>query len=149
MNKPNLAASINAPGLYNDSYAASGTPQPIPTPDGSYFQLNESTASFPIVLYHAYNAPDGGNDIFDLSSSSLPPHIGDPGHEFLYNSGTQSALIPVDYSDFNPGTYQSQVTGFNSALTVNLTVGPVPEPSTLALCAVSGLCGMLSLRGRK
>src|SRR5881396_2433352 len=41
MNKANLAASINAPGIYNDSYAASGTPQPIPTPDGSYFQLNE------------------------------------------------------------------------------------------------------------
>ncbi len=149
MPKSSLAVPINAPGIYNDSYAASGAPQPITTPDGSYVQLAEATVYFPIVVYHTYNAPDDGNDSFDLSPAFLPPHIGDPGHEFLYNPGTQSALIPVDYSNFNPGTYQSQVTGFNSALTVNLTVGPVPEPSTLALSAVSGLCGLLALRRRK
>jgi hypothetical protein len=34
-------------------------------------------------------------------------------------------------------------------LTVNLTVGPVPEPSTLALFAVGGLNGLLLFRRRK
>jgi hypothetical protein len=142
-----LALSVNAPGIYKDSYAASGTTQSMPTPDGSYFQLDETTVYIPIVSYDTYNAPDGGNDIFDLSSF-LPPHQGDPGQTFLYHPGTQSALIPVDYSNFNPGTYQSQVTGFNSALTVNLTVGPIPEPSMLALSAASLLGGWLALRRR-
>ena len=32
---PSLTVSVNAPGIYIDSYAASGTPQSIPTLDGS------------------------------------------------------------------------------------------------------------------
>ena len=144
-----IAVSINAPGIYADSFAAGGAPQPIPTRDGSYFQLDNTSVYTAIVAYDAYNAPGSGNDSFGLASSTLFPHQGDPGHAFLYNPGTQAALIPIDYSNFNPGTYQSLVTGFNSPLTVNLTVGPVPEPSTLALLTVSGLCGLLALRRRK
>jgi hypothetical protein len=64
----------------------------------------------------------------------------------LYNPGTQSAVIPVDFSDFNPGTYQSVESVFDTALTVNLTV--VPEPSTLSLVALSEL-GALLLFGRQ
>jgi hypothetical protein len=144
-----LAVPVSAPGIYNDSYAASGTLQSLSTPDGSYFQLYPAEIYSPVVGYLTSNAAGGGNDIFELSSAPLPPHAGDAGHEFLYNPGTLSALIPVDYSDFNPGTYQSQVIGFNSPLTVNLTVGPVPEPSTLALSALSGLGGLLFFRRRK
>jgi hypothetical protein len=65
---------------------------------------------------------------------------------FHYQPGTQSALIPIDYSDFNPGTYQSEQSGFDTPLTVNLTIGAVPEPSTLALFAAGGL---LFIRRRK
>jgi hypothetical protein len=53
------------------------------------------------------------------------------------------------YSDFNPGTYQSAISAFNPAVTVNLTVGPVPEPSALALLAVGGLNGLLLFRRPK
>ena len=149
MSESSLAVSINAPGIYADSYAASGTLQSLSTPDGSYFQLYPAEIYFPVVGYLTSNAAGGGNDIFELSSAPLPPHAGDAGHDFLYNPGIQSALIPVDYSDFNPGTYQSQVTGFNSPLTVNLIVGPVPEPTTLAFSALSGLGGLLFFRRRK
>jgi hypothetical protein len=57
--------------------------------------------------------------------------------QLLYNPGTQSALIPVDFSAFNPGTYQSEESGFDTALTVNLIIEPVPEPSALALAVVA------------
>jgi hypothetical protein len=144
-----IAVSVDAPGIYADSYAAGGAPQPIPTPDGSYFQLDNTSVYTAIVAYDAYNAPDSGNDSFGLASSTLFPHQGDPGQEFLYNPGTQSALIPIAYSDFNPGTYQSEESGFDTALTVNLTVGTVPEPSTLALLTAGGLSGLLLLRRRK
>ncbi len=144
-----IVISIDAPGIFADAYAASGTPQPIPTPDGSYVQLDNASVFAAIVAYKAGNLAGTGNDSFGLASSMLLPHQGDPGHAFLYNPGTQSALIPIDYSNFNPGTYQSQEPGFNTALTVNLTVGPVPEPSTLAFCLVSGLCGLLALGRRK
>jgi hypothetical protein len=65
---------------------------------------------------------------------------------FLYTPGTQSIIIPVDFSNFNPGTYQSQDSIFNTPLTVNLTVA-VPEPSTLALVAGTGV--IVGLRRRK
>ena len=136
--------SINAPGIYADSYAASGTPQSIPTPDGSYFQYEPASVYAPIALYYTYNAPSSGNDGFGLISPLLP-HTG-PGTQLLYNPGTQSAVIPVDFSDFNPGTYQSVESVFDTALTVNLTV--VPEPSTLSLVVLSEL-GALLLFGRQ
>jgi len=101
------------------------------------------------VVYQASNASGGGDDSFGLGTGTLPLHEGDPGRAFLYNPGTQSALIPIDYSNFNPGTYQSQESGFATPLTVNLTVGPVPEPSTQTLSAVGGLFALLALRRRR
>lgn len=143
-----LTISIVAPGIYADSYSASGAFQPIPTPDGSFFQLDGASVNTAIVAYDADNAPGIGNDSFGLASSALFSHQGDPGHAFLYHPGTQSALIPIDYSDFNPGTYQSEQSEFGTPLTVNLTVGTVPEPSALALSTVGGLGGLLLLRHR-
>jgi len=144
-----IAISISAPGIYADSYATAGTAQPIPAPDGSYFQLDGSSVYSPILAYNTYNAPGSGNDTFGLATSTFPPHQGDPGHAFLYHPGTQSALIPIEYSDFNPGTYQSQESGFSAPVTVNLSVGAVPEPSAPALLAAGGLCAKLLLGRRK
>jgi hypothetical protein len=138
INESSLAVSITAPDIYADSYAASGTPQSIPTLDGSYFQYESASVYAPIALYYTDNEPGSGNDSFGLIAPLLPRGV---GAQFLYNPGTQSALIPVDFSDFDPGTYQSDESGFDTALTVNLTVSTVPEPSTLALavCAAIGV----------
>jgi hypothetical protein len=127
---------VNAPGIYADAYAADGTAQLLPTSDGSYFQLDQSTVYLPIPSYEAYNAPGGGNDSFGLLSRI---DFGMAGAPLLYHPGSQSVVLPIDFSDFNPGTYQSEESGFSSALTVNLTIGPVPEPSAIALFALGGL----------
>jgi hypothetical protein len=140
-----IAISINAPGIFADAFAPTGSPQSIPTPDGSYFQLDGFTVYSAVDLFNASNAPGSGNDSFGLLAH-LFPHQGDPGHQFLYNPGTQSALIPIDFSDFNRGIYQSQQSGFDTPVTVNLTVGPVPEPSALALSTLGGLTGLMLLR---
>ena len=95
-------------------------------------------------VYYTGNAPGNGNDGFGLISRLLP-HTG-PGTQLLYNPGTQSALIPVDFSNFNPGTYQSVESGFNTVLTVNLTVEAVPEPSTLALAVGAAIGAALTRR---
>jgi hypothetical protein len=138
-----VTVAINAPGLFVDSYVANGTPQNIPTVDGSYFQLEQSQVYLPILSYQAYNAPGTGNDSFGLSA---PLNFGQAGILLLYHPGTQAALIPIDFSDFNPGTYQSEQSGFSTAVTVNLTVGPVPEPSLPALLVLGGLSGLLGFR---
>jgi len=143
---PFMAVPISAPGIYADSYLADGTPQSLPTLDGSYFYDAMGGQEGPITGYYTYNAAGSGDDGFGLLLSIFPTRSGD---RLIYNPGTQSVLIPVDYSDFNPGTYQSQMSEFIPALTVNLTVGPVPEPSTLALFAVGGLNGLLLFRRRK
>ena len=143
-----LAMPISAPGIYNDSFAGNGALQTIPTPDGSYYQLGGAEIYFAIVAFQTYNAPAGGGDTFGLTTGSLPPHTGDPGNSFLYHPGTQSVLIPVDYASFNPGTYQSQYASFNTPVTVNLTVGAVPEPSARALSALGCLGGWLLFRSR-
>ena len=145
-NNPFPVVSISAPNIYAESYAADGTPQSIPTLDGSYFFDAVGGRVIPISGYYTYNAAGSSDDGFGLLVSLSGTRMGD---HLIYNPGTQSVVIPVDYSDFNPGTYQSQDTGFNPALTVNLTIGPVPEPSTLALSAVSGLSGLLLFRRRK
>jgi hypothetical protein len=139
-----IVVSIDVPGIFTDAYVASGALQSIPTPDGSYFQLDNITGVYiPIVTYEANNVSGGGNDSFGIAAPALGS--GRPGHAFLYIPGTQSVLIPIDFSNFNAGTYQSQQSGiFDTPLTVNLTV--VPEPSTLALSALSGLCGLVALR---
>jgi hypothetical protein len=144
--RSSILVSIDAPGIFIDSYAAGGALQPVTTPDGSYFQLDNSGVDALVLSYEANNVPDGGNDSFGLATPTLPPHEGDPGHAFLYHPGNQSLLLPIAYSNFNPGTYQSQELGFNTALTVNLTVGAVPEPSMLALCVAGGLCGLPAFR---
>jgi hypothetical protein len=140
-----IAISINAPGIFADAFVPTGSPQSISTPDGSYFQLDGLTVYSAVDLFNALNAPGSSNDSFALLAH-LFAHQGDPGHQFLYSPGSQSALIPIDFADFNPGVYQSQQSGFNTPLTVNLTVGPVPEPSALALFALGGLSGLTLLR---
>jgi hypothetical protein len=123
--------SVVAPGIYTGTIQADGT---IPTPDGSSFQYGFPGVYTDIVGYGAESAVGNGNDSFGLVAPLLP-RIG-VGQKFVYNPGTQSVIIPVDFSNFNPGTYQSQEAGFATPLTVNLTVEPVPEPSTLALAGV-------------
>lgn len=132
-----LAVSVDAPGIYADAYVADGTPQALPTPDGSYFQFYESSVYAPITSFYTDNASGSANDSFGLIAP-LAPHTG-PGIQLFYVPGTQSAVIPVDFSDFNPGTYQSQEAVFDTALTVNLTVESVPEPSVPALIVVAAI----------
>jgi len=136
ISESSLAVSIVAPGVYTDTYLADGTPQSLPILDGSYFQYGGADVFAPISAYYTDNAPANGNDSFGLIAF-LPPRM--VGIELLYNPGTQSVLIPVDFSDFNPGTYQSEESRFNTPLTVNLTVARVPEPPVLALFAIGGL----------
>jgi|SRR4051812_41169459 hypothetical protein len=143
---PALAVSVKAPGIYADSFVTNGTPQLLPTPDGSYFQYDNTSVYAPILSYDVYQAPSGGNDSFGLAARLFGPH-GALGIALLYQPGTQSALIPIDFSNLNPGTYQSEQTGFDTPITVNLTIGPVPEPSTLFLFAAGGL--MLVRRRRR
>ena len=144
-----LAMKVSAPGIFHDSYVADGSFQSIPAPDGSYYQYLDSSMYFSIVGFQVNNAAVGGNDSFALTTGSFPPHGGDPGMSFLFNPGTESVLIPVDYTHFNPGTYQSQYTAFSTPVTVNLTVGPVPEPSTQTLVMGSCLMAWLLSHRRK
>ena len=141
----NFDVLINAPGIFADSFAGSGGSQDIPTPDGSYFETGD--IYFSILLYSASNATGSGSDSFGLQAPA-PPR-GPTGGEFSYVPGTQSALIPIDFSNFNPGTYQSQESEFSSPLTVNLTIGAVPEPSTLVLAAFGSLSSLLLVLHRK
>ena len=141
---PFMGVPITAPNIFVDSYSADGTPQSLPAPDGSYFYDSVGGRTIPITGFYTYNAATGSDDGFGLLVSLSGTHSGD---RLTYNPGTQSALIPVDFSDFNPGMYQSQISQFGPAVTVNLTV--VPEPSTLALLAAGGLNGLLLLRRRR
>ena len=143
---PFVAVSISAPSIYTDSYLADGTPQSLPTLDGSYFYDVVGGQESPISGYYTYNAAGSADDGFGLLLSVFSTHLGD---HLLYNPGTQSALIPVDYSDFNPGTYQSQMSQFIPGVTVNLTVGPVPEPSTLACMVGAAIITALTSKKRK
>ena len=105
-----LSASVSAPGIFADSYAASGGD--LLAPDGSYIHWGIGDIWAPIVSYAAYNTPGGGNDTFGLLAWLGPR--GAAGITLLYQPGTESALIPIDSSWFNPGTYQSEVSGFDT-----------------------------------
>ena len=147
LSEPSLAVSIVAPGIYADAYVTSAAPQPLPTLEGSYFQYPPANVFAPLTSYFTDNPPANGNDRFGLIAQLLP-HTG-PGTQLLYHPGTQATLIPVDFSNFNPGSYQSEASGFNSVLTVNLSVVAVPEPTTLTFAVGVTLGGAITRVGRK
>ena len=134
-----LDIPITAPGIFNDSYAANGAIQNLPAPEGSLFYILD--IYFPMVGFVANNAPGGANDTFSLVSTPIvhgKAGFG-PGSQFNYLPATQSVVLPIDYAEFNPGSYQSQIGAYSPSFTVNLTIGAVPEPSTLALVVVGAL----------
>ena len=134
-----IAVSIDAQGIFNDAFSGSGS-QLIPTPDGSYFYTGDIYRS--VVLFTAINAPASGNDNFALLT---PPGLPN-GVLWDYHPGTQTALIPIDFSNFNPGTYQSVDSAFTTLLTVTLTVEPVPEPASHWLFATALPAACVGLR---
>ena len=135
-----LALSVVAPGIFANTYSSDGAFQGLANPDGSYFAYDGGDVYAPIVQYATDTAAGGGNDSFDLAAPLLPKFV----EPLVYTPGTQSVLIPIPFSDFNPGTYQSVDSEVTTPLTVNLTV--VPEPSTLALEFVAVLS--ISVVGR-
>jgi len=142
---PTCGVSVVAPGIYTGSFQSDGTGQSLSPPDGSDFEIGIGDDIYaPIVAYATDTELGGGNDSFGLIAAPFPPRaIGLP---LLYQPGTQSVTIPVPFSDFNPGTYQSQQSGLSTALTVNLTVESVPEPSTSALVIGAGIAVILTRR---
>ena len=137
-----LAMSVVAPGIFADTYSAGGAPLAIPAPDGSFFQYGASSVYAPVVQYLAENTT--GNDTFGLIAPLLP-RTG-VGMQLLYVSGTESTLVPIDFSNFNPGTYKSVVNVFDSAVTVNLTVEAVPEPTSFALAIGALACVLFACK---
>jgi hypothetical protein len=75
------------------------------------------------------------------------------GNRVTYAPATDSAIIDVPISIFNPGTYsyaETAGTGGFGQINYNLTVvQAIPEPSTLALSALGGLGWLLTFRRRK
>jgi hypothetical protein len=138
---------IETAGLFISSYTGKSFPQSISVPDGSYYHNTELGQNFAINLYSA--TIFGSTDIFGLVTS---PATTADGQHLIYTAATQSVIIPIPYSDFNAGNYQSTFaagTFFDTSVTVNLTVGAVPEPSTLDLSAMGGLGTLLCFRRRK
>lgn len=72
------------------------------------------------------------------------------GEHLAYVTGNDSMVIPVDFSNFNVGIYQNTFPGpFTTSVTDILTVGPVPEPSSLGLVGLGVLALFLCRRLRK
>ena len=143
VNESILMVSVNAPGIFVDGFAANGAYQSLATLDGSRFQIGPAQIYLPIAGYFADSAAADGNDSFGLLSAQLPYRTG-IGEEFIYQPGTQSTLISIPFSNFNPGTYQSQDSEFGTPLTVNLVVTAIPEPSTLTFGVAALICVLLS-----
>lgn len=139
---------IQTSGIFINSYAGTSFPQSIPTPDGSYYHNTELGQNFAINLYYA--GVSGSSDIFGLVCLAATTANGQ--HLTYDAAGTQSATIPTPYSDFIAGAHQSTWaagTFFNTSVTVNLTVGAVPEPTSLTLVAMGGLGLLLKFHRRK
>jgi hypothetical protein len=142
---PSLAISVVAPGIYINTYSAGGSAQELADPDGSSFQYYPGTVNVPIVQYATATAAAGGNESFGLIAPLLPAT--GPGMDLFYAPGTQSVLIRLPFSDFNPGTYESVESVFSTPLTVTLTVEAAPEPSTFTLATLGAvLIGILARR---
>lgn len=67
----------------------------------------------------------------------------DSGNQVSYTPGTDSYVINVPFSAFNPGTFTASDMRLQSGMSYTTTV--VPEPSALSLLAL-GLGGLILLR---
>lgn len=146
LNISSLAISVVAPGIYASSYSDNNNMLPIPDPDGSAFQYYPNNLSAPIVQYSVNTAAGNGNQSFGLVAPLLPNSV---GQSLLYSPGTQSLELRLPFFDLNPGTYSSVENIFSTPITVNLTIEPVPEPSSWALAAGMGLSAVLMARKTK
>jgi len=108
---------------------------------------------------------DGKVSLFlgDFVSANQPytPLLVSGGNQLQYSAGADSMVINVPITSFNPGSYQfvnagqfisaqPDLTLFTSDVIMNLSVGTIPEPSTLLLtyCG-SGLLVLTMLLRRR
>jgi hypothetical protein len=99
----------------------------------------------------------------DFVSAGQPytPLLVSGGDQLRYTAGADTTVIDVPITAFNPGTYQYESLGedvstqpdttiFTSDVIVNLSVGTIPEPSTLLLASSgSGLLVLTMLLRRR
>jgi len=136
-----IALSVNAPGIFAAPYEWSRSDFFF---GSSYFQADNGNTSSraQISSYSAYNAPGSDNDSFGLSALIGPQ--GGLGLTYLYYPRGESTFIFLDISEFNPGTYQSEQLGFDTPITVILTV--VPEPAAPLLLLAGAFAAIARLR---
>lgn len=98
----------------------------------------------------------------DFVSTDQPytPLLVSGGDQLRYSAAADSVVIAVPITAFNPGSYQylnpgeasssqPDLTIFTSDMHVNLTVSPIPEPSTLLLASSGSSLLLLTMLLRR
>jgi len=147
---PIFSGWINNLGGYTGDFALSGF--------GTFGNVNGVTrggAASALLDGIQFVSNGGSSYTLDLNLASA---LGVGGGDLVsYSPGSNSAVINVPFSVFNPGTYSYTQLGhnaggtgvFNPNINYTLTVTqPVPEPSAIALAGLGGL-SLLAYRRRK
>lgn len=145
---------LGNPGMFTAGYTTTGAFHQIDVPDGSTFHTVEIGFNHGLSVYQT--AIYGAMDVFGMyttydviSDSGGRLHTLGATH-IVYTAGTQSAVIPVAFTNFNAGSWTDNHNYdpyFTTPMTVTLTIAGVPEASTLALAGLG--VAALGLRRRR
>lgn len=144
---PVFSGCINDLGIYTDNYGLSdfGT---FTNPNGA---TDGGTSS---ALLSGIQFADNGGSSYTLSLD-LSDGLGIASGDLVnYSPGSNSGLIDVPFSTFNPGTYNYTQVGqwfdgssdFGPSIIYNLDIVAAPEPFSIALAGLGGLAWLVSLR---
>ena len=122
-------------GAFNSSYFTSSTAETFAVAGAGSF--NNLTTTSSAQLSQILMGTDGSSRFLALSweENGLGGDMStNTGNQVCYTLGTDSYVINVPFTAFNPGTYTSSDIRFEGGM--NYTTNVVPKPSALSVLAV-------------
>jgi hypothetical protein len=152
-----LPNAVNDGGSFNDVFGTGTRPdnEPKIVPTGLEFYINKTGgASYPLVLYidnvkfgNTVAGDYNGNGVVDAADYTIwRSTLGSTTNLAANGDNTGASMNVIDQADYT--FWKSRFGATSGSGSGALSSGAVPEPSSIALLLIAGICYLGAMRGR-